>query len=170
MRAICQVLWLFNCWTFQVSFVVCTDSFVGSARLGLTRRTEVIEVHPPSTIHVTAPLSCCTTIQILELPIALEFRMSVRCWIVKPSSRSGRCESESLHVQYDNGLRQWRRTFIVNITANTNTAGKPEQKITAKTLQLARTIRLYCRSHTLPFASLIFGIPTFGGEKLLELD
>ena len=30
MRAICQVLWLFNCWTFQVSFVVCTDSFVGS--------------------------------------------------------------------------------------------------------------------------------------------
>ena len=22
MRAICQVLWLFNCWTFQVSFVV----------------------------------------------------------------------------------------------------------------------------------------------------
>ena len=30
MRAICQVLWLFNCWTFQVSFVICTDSFVGS--------------------------------------------------------------------------------------------------------------------------------------------
>ena len=30
MRAVCQVLWLFNCWTFQVSFVVCTDSFVGS--------------------------------------------------------------------------------------------------------------------------------------------
>ena len=30
MRVISQVLWLFNCWTFQVSFVVCTDSFVGS--------------------------------------------------------------------------------------------------------------------------------------------
>ena len=30
MRVICQVLWLFNCWTFQVSFVVCADSFVGS--------------------------------------------------------------------------------------------------------------------------------------------
>ena len=30
MRAIGQVLWLFNCWTFQVSFLVCTDSFVGS--------------------------------------------------------------------------------------------------------------------------------------------
>ena len=30
MRVIDQVLWLFNCWTFRVSFVVCTDSFVGS--------------------------------------------------------------------------------------------------------------------------------------------
>ena len=30
MRAIGQVLWLFTCWTFEVSFVVCTDSFVGS--------------------------------------------------------------------------------------------------------------------------------------------
>ena len=30
MRAIGEVLWLFNCWTFRVSFVVCTDSFVGS--------------------------------------------------------------------------------------------------------------------------------------------
>ena len=30
MRAIDQVLWLFNCWTFQVSFVVCSGSFVGS--------------------------------------------------------------------------------------------------------------------------------------------
>ena len=30
MRAVCQVLWLFNCWTFQVSFVICTDFFVGS--------------------------------------------------------------------------------------------------------------------------------------------
>ena len=30
MRAIFQFLWLFNCWTFQVSFVICTDSFVGS--------------------------------------------------------------------------------------------------------------------------------------------
>ena len=30
MRAIGQVLWLFNCWTFRVSFVVYTDSFVGS--------------------------------------------------------------------------------------------------------------------------------------------
>ena len=27
MRAISNVLWLFNCWTFQVSFVVCTNSF-----------------------------------------------------------------------------------------------------------------------------------------------
>ena len=30
MRAIGQVLWLFNCWTFQVSFVICTDSFIRS--------------------------------------------------------------------------------------------------------------------------------------------
>ena len=30
MRAIGQVLWLFDCWTFRVSFVIYTDSFVGS--------------------------------------------------------------------------------------------------------------------------------------------
>ena len=30
MRAICRVLWLFNCWTFQVSLVICTDSFIRS--------------------------------------------------------------------------------------------------------------------------------------------
>ena len=30
MRVICQFLWLFNCWAFQVSFVICTDSFIGS--------------------------------------------------------------------------------------------------------------------------------------------
>ena len=30
MRLIYQVLWPINCWAFLVSFVVCTDSFVGS--------------------------------------------------------------------------------------------------------------------------------------------
>ena len=28
MRLISCEFWQFNCWTFQVSFVVCTDSFV----------------------------------------------------------------------------------------------------------------------------------------------
>ena len=31
MRPICCRFWQFNCWTFKVSFVVCTSSFVGSA-------------------------------------------------------------------------------------------------------------------------------------------
>ena len=30
MRPICWKFWQFNCWAFQVSFVVCTDSFVVS--------------------------------------------------------------------------------------------------------------------------------------------
>ena len=30
MRPICCRFWQFNCWTFKVSFVVCTSSFVGS--------------------------------------------------------------------------------------------------------------------------------------------
>ena len=30
MRSISCEFWQFNCWTFQVSFVVCTDSFVDS--------------------------------------------------------------------------------------------------------------------------------------------
>ena len=30
MRTISCEFWQFNCWTFQVSFVVCTDSFVDS--------------------------------------------------------------------------------------------------------------------------------------------
>ena len=30
MRSICWKFWHFNCWTFQGSFVVCTDSFVDS--------------------------------------------------------------------------------------------------------------------------------------------
>ena len=30
MRSISCELWQFNCWTFQVLFVVCTDSFVDS--------------------------------------------------------------------------------------------------------------------------------------------
>ena len=29
MRQIYQVLWRINCWTFQVSFVICTDFLVG---------------------------------------------------------------------------------------------------------------------------------------------
>ena len=30
MRSISGKFWHFNCWAFQVLFVVCTDSFVGS--------------------------------------------------------------------------------------------------------------------------------------------
>ena len=30
MRSISCKFWQFNCWAFQVSFVVCTDSFVDS--------------------------------------------------------------------------------------------------------------------------------------------
>ena len=30
MRTICCEFWQFNCWTFQVSFVICTDSFIVS--------------------------------------------------------------------------------------------------------------------------------------------
>ena len=40
MRAIGQVLWLFNCWTFWVSFVVYTDSFVRSTWASVSLRRE----------------------------------------------------------------------------------------------------------------------------------
>ena len=30
MRPICCEFWQFNCWTFQVSFVICTNSFIDS--------------------------------------------------------------------------------------------------------------------------------------------
>ena len=50
MRSISCKFWQFNCWTFQVSFVVCTDSFVDSTGasdlvLGLVRGGLVCHIY-----------------------------------------------------------------------------------------------------------------------------